>query len=139
VNDAAAVGVGKRISDGGAYSGDFGFGQDTFTENARFQRLAFNELHGEVVTPIGVSNIKPGDDVGMVELGGHTRFADKTLHEFSVLSQISFEYLERDDSVKRSLAGLIDGTHSPRAKLSEELEVTDLCGKFHMFPMRSSE
>ena len=84
-----------------------------------------DELHGEIMNVVGLADVDPLDDVGVVELGHRPGLAQEPLPEPVVGSVLGREALDRHDPVHRYLQGLVDGAHGALADLADDLVALD--------------
>ncbi|MBX6331397.1 MAG: hypothetical protein IRY91_06100 [Gemmatimonadaceae bacterium] len=86
---------------------------------ARAQRLALDERHGEPEPPRGGAGVVDGEDVRVLQPRGEP---DLPLEAGGAerLGDLGVEHLERDRAVVLAVAGEIDRGHSPAAELALE-------------------
>ena len=82
VDDMAVVGVGERASGAAQHLQRDGHRQGPLGVDHQAERAAFDELHGDKENPAQLPDAVHGDNVGMIELGHHARFALEPLGDF---------------------------------------------------------
>ena len=89
------------------------------------ERLAFQQLHGDEVASAVLSNLVDGADIRVVQGGGRTRFALKTVKRERIFFRLRRQELERDVAAQVDVLGFIHNTHPSAAELREDTVVRD--------------
>src|SRR5262249_31440960 len=89
------------------------------------QRMALQELHGDVRLRLEVTNLQYCADIGMIDCGGRACFPAEALECVGFLNHIRREELERDAPAESGVFGLIHQAHSAAAKLAENAVLRD--------------
>src|SRR5579859_1852982 len=87
VDDALSVGGFKAVGDLDADFQELADGHG-LSGNAVFERLAFEEFHGDERSTFKLANVVNGADVGVVQGGGGARFAAKAFDGLTVVGNI---------------------------------------------------
>src|SRR5580658_4015811 len=90
-----------------------------------FERLAFQQLHGDEVTSAVLADLVDGADIRVIQSGGGARLALKTVERQRILFCLGRQELERDVAAQVDVLGLIDNTHPAAAQLRDDTVVGD--------------
>ncbi len=119
VDQPALVGLGQSLRDFLADPQDLLGGQFALAVEAVFQRLAQQELHGQVGHAAVLAHLVNGDDVVVLDRGGGLRLAVEALAIHFQGGLGLLHCLQGDLALQRDVFGLEDQPHRPRA---EQLE-----------------
>ena len=90
------------------------------------ERLALDELHGEIGLPLPLADVVDLDDVRVVERGHGAGLAQEALLDALVVRERRGQHLDRDVAAERRLVALVDHAHAAAAQLGDDVVVTDL-------------
>src|SRR5208282_3355842 len=90
-----------------------------------FERLAFQQLHGDEVASAVFANLVDGADVRMVQSGGRARFALKTFQRKRIFFRLGRQELECDVAAKVDVLGFVNNAHPSAAQLGKDTVVRD--------------
>lgn len=92
---------------------------------------AFDVLHEEVVEAAGgLTEVENADDVGVVQPGEGTGFAEEAFGEGGVVGEIGGEDFDGDGAIEPDLFGEIDGSHTSGTEKLNEFQVGELGCEF---------
>ena len=86
------------------------------------ERLAREQLHGEIQVPVPLPELDHVDDVRVGELGRHPGFLLEPLHDLVVADELRMQQLHRDRLARRDLLGAIHAAHAPVPDHLEEVK-----------------
>ncbi len=89
------------------------------------KRLAFQELHGDESSPIGLVNLVDGANVRMIEGRSSFGFALKTTECLGALGYVVGQELESYKATELHILGLVYDTHRAGAELLDDVIVRD--------------
>src|SRR5262249_54804081 len=92
---------------------------------ALLERLALDELEGEVVVLLAPAEVVRSDDVFVLEAHGRDRLALEPLEVMRVPRELEGQDLERRQAVREDVARLVDDPHGALAELLEDLVAVD--------------
>ena len=107
---------------------------DTVLRDARYamrmlaKRPAFDQLHADVRLAGllgGAPELIDGNDGGVIQSRGGTRFLLKTAEALRVVLEIRRQELERDVPMKRQIPRAIHISHPARAEMRQDFVMTD--------------
>jgi hypothetical protein len=84
--------------------------------HALAQRLAVNELHGDEVRPVALTNLMDGRNVGMIERSRSFRFLNETAHAVLVCREVGGKNLQRNLAIEFCVLRQIHLAHPARAE-----------------------
>src|ERR1700693_292754 len=93
--------------------------------DAVLQRFAVKTFHGDVGLPIFLANFVNGADVGMIQRGGRSRLAAKSLERLVVFSHFFGKKFQRDVPAEVSILGFVHDTHTTAAELFDDAVMGD--------------
>src|SRR5262249_36334382 len=90
------------------------------------QAAAEDELHRKVALAIVLADLVNRDDSGMVEQRHRFSFVLKTAQLIVTGQDASPDPFERDRPIQAALPAIVDATHSPAAKLPDDLIIAEV-------------
>ena len=90
-----------------------------------FQRLAFEQFHGDERPAFVFFDGVDGANSGMVQGGGGTRLAQEALDGRGVFGAAILQEFQRDAPAQSGVFGFVDEAHAAAAKLAKNAIVTD--------------
>ena len=124
MDDPLAVGFIQGVGDLDAAPQHL-FGRESALEQPLGQRLAFQELHDEVLDAVLVAHVVERADVGMRERRDGLGFSLETLANLLVLRKMRGEDLDRDRALQPRVLRFVDLAHPSRAYGGEDLVGTE--------------
>ena len=91
----------------------------------RFQALAIDIFHDDVVMPRCFSTIEHAHNGRMVQSGGYARLAKKSLSNRSALNQMRVQELDRHVEIEILMVPAIHDAHTAFAQTRQDPAVTD--------------
>ena len=88
-----------------------------------FQRVAFEELHGDEGDAIFVANFIDGADIRVIERGGGARFAAKSFEGLRILRDIFGKKFEGDETAEVCVFGFVDDAHAATTEFFDDAVV----------------
>ena len=85
--------------------------------NSGLERLAFQQLHGDEVTPAVFANLVDGADIRVVQGGGGTSFTLKTVERERIFFRFGGQELEGDTAAQVEVLGFVHNAHPSTAQL----------------------
>ncbi len=85
---------------------------DRSAADAMFQRLAFQQFHGDERLPVRLADIVDGADVRVIESGRSAGFSLKAVQRLTVPGHFGWEEFEGDVAAEAGILGFVDHTHS---------------------------
>src|SRR5260370_29776374 len=89
------------------------------------QRLPLEKLNRKEILAFHFANFVDGADVWVTQGGGGASFAAKAFSGQRVTCKLFGKKLQRDESAKFEILGLVDDTHAPATELFEDPVVRD--------------
>jgi hypothetical protein len=120
VDDSVAMREAKRFEHLERVRDRMADGQRTAREDQLLQAPALDDLHGDVVRPLGLAAVVDRDDVGMREARGGLRLATEALDEELVVRVAVVQDLDRHAPAEVLVLGQIDVGHPARAELAQD-------------------
>src|SRR5713101_5874925 len=93
--------------------------------NPVLQRQPIQKLHGDVGLLATLADVVNRADVGMVERGGGTSFTSETFQCLRVSGNVIRQELERHETTKLGVLGLVDDAHSATAEPLDDAVARD--------------
>ena len=117
MDEAEAVRGVQRSGDLDHQPAGEGRGQATVDADERAEVDALHERHRDVERPVVFARVLHRDDVGVLDAGGHARFAREPRAEVRALAQLGRDDLEGGRAVERYVVGEVDDAHAAAADL----------------------
>src|SRR5271157_2268834 len=90
-----------------------------------FKRLTLQQLHGNKVPAVILSDFVNGADIWVVQRRRRARFALKPLQRKRIFFRLGGQELERDMPTEVDVLGFVDHSHSSAAQLRQDTVVRD--------------
>ncbi len=93
--------------------------------NAVLERLAFEMLHDDEVSPVLLANLVNGADVRMIQRGSSPGLALKSLEGVRIACEFFGQKLQGHVAAEARILSLVDHTHASAAELFDDFVMGD--------------
>src|SRR2546430_3880050 len=121
MNYMAVVGVSERAGRAAQHLQRHGHGQRALGIEEEAERASLDELHRDEEDPAHLPDAVDRDDVRMIELGHHARFALESLGGLDAETELRRQHLQGHRAPQPDLGRLEDHAHSPACQLALDI------------------
>src|SRR6185312_1383063 len=110
----------------------------TALSKASAQCRPIDELAGDVVIALELSDFENGEDIGMIQSGGSAGFLLKSANQFLIVGGVGGQELQGDLASKPDIEREIDLTHSSRPDAAQDTVVAEGLANARILGLRNS-